>query len=107
MLTDLLKERIAGTDGLAQKIANRTELIGKKHNELRAQWRKDAEEDWESEPMTVGRLRTKSLGRAIVSSEQLLSVSVAGSYRAAFCTGEAWRDAPTSDDFCKLRGLFD
>ena len=56
MLTDLLKERIANTDGLAQKIANRTELIGKKHNELRTQWRKEAEEDWDAQPMTSGRL---------------------------------------------------
>ena len=56
MLTDLLKERIAKTDGLAQKIANRTEIIGKKHNELRAQWRKEAEEDWDAQPMTSGRL---------------------------------------------------
>jgi acetolactate synthase I/II/III large subunit len=56
MLTELLKQRIGTTDGLAEKIASRTDLIGKKHDALRAQWRKDAEEDWDSQPMTVGRL---------------------------------------------------
>ena len=56
MLTDLLRERITKTNGLAQKIANRTELIGKKHTALRTQWRKEAEEDWDAQPMTVGRL---------------------------------------------------
>ena len=56
MLTDLLKERIAKTEGLAEKIANRTELISQKHHALRAQWKKEAEEDWDSQPMTVGRL---------------------------------------------------
>ncbi len=56
LLTDLLKQRIADTPGAAEAIAQRTEAIGKTHAEIRAAWRKQAEEDWDLQPMTVGRL---------------------------------------------------
>jgi acetolactate synthase-1/2/3 large subunit len=55
-LTKLLRGRIANTPGLAEKIAKRTEEIGKRHAETRAKWRKQAEEHWDSKPMTVPRL---------------------------------------------------
>jgi len=56
-LTKLLKSRIASTPGAAEKIVKRTEEIGKRHTEIRAQWRKQAQEDrWDAVPMTVPRL---------------------------------------------------
>ena len=55
-LTKLLKERIAKTAGLAEKIAKRTEEIGKRHAENRAKWSKQAQEHWDQKPMTVPRL---------------------------------------------------
>ena len=56
-LTKLLKERIGRTPGLAGKIAGRTEGVGKRHAEIRAQWLKQAKEDrWDAVPMTVPRL---------------------------------------------------
>jgi acetolactate synthase-1/2/3 large subunit len=58
-LTRLLKERIAKTTGLAAKIANRTEDLSKRHAENRAKWRKQAEEHWDSRPMTVPRLASE------------------------------------------------
>jgi acetolactate synthase-1/2/3 large subunit len=58
-LTRLLKERIAKTTGLAAKIANRTEVLSKRHTENRAKWRKQAEEHWDSRPMTVPRLASE------------------------------------------------
>jgi acetolactate synthase-1/2/3 large subunit len=56
LLTELLRERIANTDGAAEKIAKRTAAIGATHDEVRAKWRKAAEENWDQTPMTVGRL---------------------------------------------------
>jgi len=55
-LTKLLKERIAKTPGLPEKIARRAEAIGKRHTENRAKWTKQAQEHWDSKPMTVPRL---------------------------------------------------
>lgn len=56
-LTKLLKGRIANIPGLADRIAKRTEGIGKRHAEIRAQWLKQAQEDrWDAVPMTVPRL---------------------------------------------------
>jgi acetolactate synthase-1/2/3 large subunit len=56
LLTGLLKERIAATPGLAEKIAKRTEETGKVHRKLREGWMKTAQENWDLQPMTVGRL---------------------------------------------------
>ncbi|MDP6175770.1 MAG: thiamine pyrophosphate-dependent enzyme, partial [Rhodospirillales bacterium] len=56
MLTELLKERIAATEGAAQAIADRTKAIGKTHDDIRAKWRSQAEENWDLNPMSVGRL---------------------------------------------------
>ncbi|MEX2643508.1 MAG: thiamine pyrophosphate-binding protein [Acetobacterales bacterium] len=56
MLTELLKECIAKTPGLAEKIAKRTEEAGKVHTALREGWHGQARENWDLRPMTVGRL---------------------------------------------------
>jgi acetolactate synthase-1/2/3 large subunit len=58
-LTKLLKARIANTRGLAEKIAKRKEEIGKRHAEIRAKWRKEAEHGWDSKPMSVPRLASE------------------------------------------------
>ncbi|MDE0030697.1 MAG: thiamine pyrophosphate-binding protein [Deltaproteobacteria bacterium] len=56
-LTNLLKERIAATPGRAEQIAKRTEEVGKRHAEIRAEWLRQAKEDrWDAVPMTVPRL---------------------------------------------------
>lgn len=55
-LTALLKERIARIPNLAGKIAKRAAEIGKRHEKARADWRKDAEKDWDKVPMSVPRL---------------------------------------------------
>src|SRR4030095_13765720 len=44
------------TPGLSEKIAKRKEEIGKRHAENRAKWSKQAQEHWDSKPMTVPRL---------------------------------------------------
>jgi acetolactate synthase-1/2/3 large subunit len=55
-LVALLQQRIGRNADLAGKIAARGAEIGKRHQRLRAEWRKAAEEDWNSVPMTVSRL---------------------------------------------------
>jgi acetolactate synthase-1/2/3 large subunit len=56
LLTKLLKQRISKNPAIAEKIAKRTAEIGRRHAEMRAQWRKQAEENWDLKPMTVPRL---------------------------------------------------
>jgi acetolactate synthase-1/2/3 large subunit len=56
MLTGLIKERIAKTPGLKEKIAKRTAAIGEMHRKVRAEWRRQAEKDWDKAPMTEQRL---------------------------------------------------
>ena len=55
-LTELLKARIAESQGAAENIAKRTAEIGRRHHKVRAGWRKQAEENWDQTPMSVGRL---------------------------------------------------
>jgi transposase len=55
-LVALLKERIGRNPDLAGKIAARAAETGKRHQRLRANWRKEAEEHWNMVPMTVPRL---------------------------------------------------
>ncbi|HJU17773.1 MAG TPA: thiamine pyrophosphate-binding protein [Stellaceae bacterium] len=55
-LVALLQERIARNPDLAGKIAARTDEIGRRHQRLRAQWRKEAEAHGDRVPMTVRRL---------------------------------------------------
>ncbi len=71
-LTKLLKARIAKTPGLAEKIAKRTEEIGKRHNEMRAKWRKQAEQDWDLKPMTTARLALE-VGEVIKNEDWVLT----------------------------------
>ena len=78
-LTKLLKERIAKTPGLADKIARRKEEIGKRHAEVRAKWRKQAEERWDQKPMTVPRLALE-VWEAIKNEDWVLTAGDLGSW---------------------------
>jgi len=78
-LTKLLKERIAKTPGLAEKIAKRKEEIGKHHTENRAKWRKQAEERWDAKPMTVPRLALE-VWDAIKGTDWVLTTGDLGSW---------------------------
>jgi acetolactate synthase I/II/III large subunit len=55
-LVALLKGRIERDAGLPGKIAARTAAIGRRHERVRAEWRKAAEADRAKVPMTVPRL---------------------------------------------------
>src|SRR6266508_4317427 len=79
LLTKLLKERIAKTAGLAEKIAKRKEEIGKRHSENRAKWSKQAQEHWDSKPMTVPRLALE-VWDAIKGEDWVLTTGDLGSW---------------------------
>ena len=78
-LTKMLKERIGKTPGLAEKIAKRKEEIGKRHAEIRAKWRKQAEEHWDSKPITVPRLALE-VWDAIKAEDWVLTAGDLGSW---------------------------
>ena len=78
-LTKLLKERIGKTSGLAEKIAQRKEAIGKRHAETRAKWSKQAQEHWDSKPMTVPRLALE-VWDAIKGEDWVLTAGDLGSW---------------------------
>ncbi len=78
-LTKFLRERIANTPGLAEKVAKRKEEIGKRHAETRAKWRKQAEEHWDSKPMTVPRLALE-VWDAIKGEDWVLTTGDLGSW---------------------------
>ena len=79
VLTKLLKERIAKTPGLSEKIAKRAEAIGKRHAETRAKWAKQAQEHWDQKPMTVPRLATE-VWEAIKGEDWVLTAGDLGSW---------------------------
>jgi acetolactate synthase I/II/III large subunit len=78
-LTRLLEARIANTPGLAEKISKRKGEIGKRHVEIRAKWRKQAEEHWDSKPMTVPRLALE-VWDAIKGEDWVLTAGDLGSW---------------------------
>jgi len=71
-LVALLQERIGRNADLAGKIAARGAEIGKRHQRLRADWRKEAEKHWNKVPMTVPRLALE-VWRAIKDEDWVLS----------------------------------
>jgi acetolactate synthase-1/2/3 large subunit len=66
------QERISRNADLAGKIAARGAEIGKRHQRLRAEWRKEAEKHWNKVPMTVPRLALE-VWRAIKDEDRVLS----------------------------------
>ena len=79
VLTKLLKERIAKTPGLPEKIAKRTEAIGKRHAETRAKWAKQAHEHWDQKPLTVPRLASE-VWEVIKGEDWVLTAGDLGSW---------------------------
>jgi acetolactate synthase-1/2/3 large subunit len=55
-LIETLEKRIGGDSKLQKKIADRKFEIGKRHDETWAKWQDDSRKDWDSKPMTTGRL---------------------------------------------------
>jgi len=55
-LTRICKQRIAGDAKLASRIAARKRAIGKRHDEVWAQWQEEARENWDASPITFSRL---------------------------------------------------
>lgn len=55
-MTRIAKEKLAKDSALAKQVAERTKTIGKRHDELWAQWQEEAKEGWESEPLALPRL---------------------------------------------------
>jgi acetolactate synthase-1/2/3 large subunit len=56
MLTELVKDRLAGDHDRQGQIASRAADLAERHRLLRAGWLADAREDWDATPMTTGRL---------------------------------------------------
>ena len=79
-LTKLLKERIAKTPGLAEKIAKRKEEIGKRHAENRAKWTQTGRRSiGMQKPMTVPRLALE-VWDAIKGEDWVLTTGDLGSW---------------------------
>ena len=55
-LTRLCKARIAGDSALQKRIAERKAAIGKRHDQVWAQWQQEARTDWDASPITFSRL---------------------------------------------------
>jgi acetolactate synthase-1/2/3 large subunit len=55
-LTRLCRERIAGDAKLQKKIADRKVAIGKRHDQVWAQWQEDGRKNWDASPITFSRL---------------------------------------------------
>ena len=55
-LIQSLEKRIGGDQKLQKKIADRKAAIGKRHDETWAKWQDESRKDWDSTPMTTGRL---------------------------------------------------
>lgn len=55
-LIETLEKRIGGDTKLQKTIADRKFAIGKRHDETWAKWQDESRKDWDSKPMTTGRL---------------------------------------------------
>ena len=55
-LTRIIKAKVDSNSNLKKKIEDRKVAIGKRHDELFAQWQQDARKDWDASPLTFPRL---------------------------------------------------
>jgi acetolactate synthase-1/2/3 large subunit len=55
-LTRIFKAKVDSNANLKKKIEDRKIAIGKRHDELFAQWQKDARKDWDAAPLSFPRL---------------------------------------------------
>ncbi len=74
MLAKLCKRRIAASGKLALQIKQRTAAIARRHHAVRAQWAKQAREDWDASPITLPRLASE-VWQAIRNEDWVLSAN--------------------------------
>jgi len=55
-LNRICKDRISKDGALKEKIEKRKVAIGKRHDQVWAQWQQDAKKDWDASPITFARL---------------------------------------------------
>lgn len=55
-MTRMGQQRLAADSALAQRIEQRKQALGRRHDELWAEWQQDAKKDWDSEPLSLPRL---------------------------------------------------
>ncbi len=58
-LTRICRERIAKNPALAKSVAERTEIVAKKHDALFKKWADEAKKDWDGLPITLPRLASE------------------------------------------------
>ena len=58
-LTELMRKRIAGDAGLQKLVDARARKTAERHRALRAQWEKEAREDWDATPIPLPRLASE------------------------------------------------
>src|SRR5262245_18673970 len=58
-LTRICSERVAKDGKLAARIAERTAAIGRRHDEVWAEWQRDARKNWDASPITFARLASE------------------------------------------------
>lgn len=58
-MTRIGQQRLEADDKLAKRILDRKEVLGQRHDEVWAKWQEDAREDWDSEPLALGRLASE------------------------------------------------
>jgi acetolactate synthase-1/2/3 large subunit len=58
-MTRMARERLAADPQLAARIEARKEAIGRRHDEVWAQWQQDARNGWDGSPLNLGRLASE------------------------------------------------
>jgi len=58
-LTRICRERIAKNSALAKTVAERTQIVVKKHDELFKRWGEEAKKDWDGLPIALPRLASE------------------------------------------------
>ncbi len=58
-LTELCRARIAADTALGKRIAARSRSTARRHREARAQWAREAQEDWDAIPVSLPRLASE------------------------------------------------
>lgn len=58
-MTRIGRQRLDTDKQLAKRIQGRKEALGRRHDEVWAEWQEDARQDWDSEPLGLGRLASE------------------------------------------------
>jgi acetolactate synthase I/II/III large subunit len=73
-LTRIIKAKVDSNSNLKKKIEDRKIAIGKRHDEVWAQWQKDARKDWDASPLTFPRL-SMEIWEAIKDEDWVLTAN--------------------------------